>query len=168
MNIASLIIGIIAFIFFGISLLQKDVKNILIWQIIANVFYAIQYFLIGGYSAVAMNFLNIARSIVFFIFINKNKKISIEAFIIFIIMTIFLGIFTFDGYRSLLPTFICLLYTYATYQNNLFVTRIIYLATAFIWIYYNTVIRAYTGLLGNSFEIVSNSLALFIYRKKLK
>lgn len=83
---------------------------------------------------------------------------------VFIALVLLFGIITYDGLISLLPIIITVLYTYAFWQNNLNVARIIYIVAAIIWIYYNYEVGAYVGIIGNILEITTGLISLIKYR----
>ena len=83
---------------------------------------------------------------------------------VFIALVLLFGIITYDGLISLLPIIITVLYTYAFWQNNLNVARIIYIVAAIIWIYYNYEVGAYVGIIGNALEITTELISLIKYR----
>lgn len=154
------IFGAIAITTWAISVQANKKSNILKLQIIANAFYAIEYYLLNLYSAACMNIVSTVRMIL----INKKEKerkvITKWFVLIFSAIIIAIGIKTYENYLSLFPIIITLAYTFATCQKNLKVIRIIFLIAAMFWVYYNFLGEAYISLLGNAFEIVSGIISI--------
>ena len=70
-----------------------------------------------------------------------------------------------NGIFNLIPIIITLAYTYSVWQDNLTVTRLVFLIAAFIWIYYNIKVGAYVSIVGNMFEIISGITALIRFKR---
>lgn len=133
-------------------------------QVIANGIYGIEYLLLGAFSAASMNFLSFLRLLVYYFYALLNIKMPKWILFVFIALVLLFGIITYDGLISLLPIIITVLYTYAFWQNNLNVARIIYIVAAIIWIYYNYEVGAYVGIIGNILEITTGLISLIKYR----
>ena len=164
MVVLAQVLALFAILFWVISILLKNKKNILLMQVIANGIYGIEYLLLGAFSAASMNFLSFLRLLVYYFYALLNIKISKWILFVFIALVLLFGIITYDGLISLLPIIITVLYTYAFWQNNLNVARIIYIVAAIIWIYYNYEVGAYVGIIGNILEITTGLISLIKYR----
>ena len=158
------VLALFAILFWVISILLKNKKNILLMQVIANGIYGIEYLLLGAFSAASMNFLSFLRLLVYYFYALLNIKMPKWILFVFIALVLLFGIITYDGLISLLPIIITVLYTYAFWQNNLNVARIIYIVAAIIWIYYNYEVGAYVGIIGNALEIITGLISLIKYR----
>lgn len=164
MVILAQVLALFAILFWVISILLKNKKNILLMQVIANGIYGIEYLLLGAFSAASMNFLSFLRLLVYYFYALLNIKMPKWILFVFITLVLLFGIITYDGLISLLPIIITVLYTYAFWQNNLNVARIIYIVAAIIWIYYNYEVGAYVGIIGNILEIITGLISLIKYR----
>lgn len=164
MVVLAQILALFAILFWVISILLKNKKNILLMQVIANGIYGIEYLLLGAFSAASMNFLSFLRLLVYYFYTSLNIKMPKWILFVFIALVLLFGIITYDGLISLLPIIITVLYTYAFWQNNLNVARIIYIVAAIIWIYYNYEVGAYVGIIGNALEITTGLISLIKYR----
>lgn len=103
------------------------------------------------------------------LFIFKNKKdISKLWLIVFLVLLVLFGFLSYDGYLSLIPLIITIGYTITSYMKNSKWLRIFFLASAFIWIYYNFMVGAYVFIIGNILEIISGIVALIRFDKKNK
>ena len=164
MVVLAQVLALFAILFWVISILLKNKKNILLMQVIANGIYGIEYLLLGAFSAASMNFLSFLRLLVYYFYALLNIKMPKWILFVFITLVLLFGIITYDGLISLLPIIITVLYTYAFWQNNLNVARIIYIVAAIIWIYYNYEVGAYVGIIGNALEITTGLISLIKYR----
>ena len=164
MVVLAQVLALFAILFWVISILLKNKKNILLMQVIANGIYGIEYLLLGAFSAASMNFLSFLRLLVYYFYTSLNIKMPKWILFVFIALVLLFGIITYDGLISLLPIIITVLYTYAFWQNNLNVARIIYIVAAIIWIYYNYEVGAYVGIIGNILEITTGLISLIKYR----
>lgn len=164
MVVLAQVLASLAILFWVISILLKNKKNILLMQVIANGIYGIEYLLLGAFSAASMNFLSFLRLLVYYFYALLNIKMPKWILFVFITLVLLFGIITYDGLISLLPIIITVLYTYAFWQNNLNVARIIYIVAAIIWIYYNYEVGAYVGIIGNILEIITGLISLIKYR----
>lgn len=164
MVVLAQVLALFAILFWVISILLKNKKNILLMQVIANGIYGIEYLLLGAFSAASMNFLSFLRLLVYYFYALLNIKMPKWILFVFIALVLLFGIITYDGLISLLPIIITVLYTYAFWQNNLNVARIIYIVAAIIWIYYNYEVGAYVGIIGNILEITTGLISLIKYR----
>ena len=163
MSFFAQLIGCMAISFWVISIQYKDRKNILLFQAIANLFYSIEYFLLGAFSASIMNLLSTFRCFIF----SKTKKKTTKLFnFLFCLIILIIGIFTYNGLLSLIPPIITLFYTISSSKHNNMWNRLTVLVAAFVWIFYNYKVGAYITILGNIFEIASGILSIVRFRNK--
>lgn len=160
------LVGLCAVVFFISSIQLKEKTKILFFQLVANIFYFVQYILLGVYAAAAMNLLTVWRCFVFKKYDEKNKTIPLKYLIVFISLIICFGIFNYNGLLSLIPPTITIIYAISSYQKNTEIIRLSFLMCAFIWVFYNFSVGAYASLIGNGFEVVSGIIALIRFRKK--
>lgn len=165
MKLIAQIIGIIAICLWLISLQCKKKKDILVFQIIASLFYSLQYFCLFAFSAGLIDFTSAIRNIVFYFEEKKKNKISKLTLVIFITLAIFIGTLTFYSWVSLLPIIASLIYIYGLWQDNLKVTRITLILSDIIWLIHNFFVGAYVCCIGNVLQIIFGIVALVRFRK---
>lgn len=166
MNIFAQIMGIFAIITWVISILLKKKKNIILSQIIANAIYAIEYISLHAYSATCMNLLSVLRLIIYYAFNLINKDLPKLILFVFSLLIILLGMATYNKLLDIIPIIVTLLYAYSLWQNDLKITRIIYICAALIWIYYNFKVSAFIGIIGNILEIIFGIISIEKYHGK--
>ncbi len=159
-------VGALAILFWVISVQEKKQYKILFLQAIANLIYTIQYFLLGVFTAGAMNMVSFIRCFLFYERRKNEKNIPKTYLIGFVIILIIFGIITYEDYLSLIPIIITIFYTISSYMKNSKWLRIIFLMAAFIWIYYNYMVGAYICIIGNILEIISGSISIIRFNKE--
>lgn len=159
-------IGIVAFILFVYSLQKKDKKEILFYQLLANILYAIQYISLGAYIAGILNVVTVTRCFIYYKYEKDKKEIPLFILITYILIIILVSIFTVDSYISILPSIINIIYILSTWQKDTKVLRLSFIVAAILWIYYNLTVGAYTAIIGNIFEIISVSYACIKLNRK--
>lgn len=155
-NIIAQLFGLGAFINLILSYQRSSKKKLLLSQVFSAVFYAIQYLLLKAYTACAQSILSCLRTLTFYKYVKNNKKIPIYYLIIFETLIIMFGIYTYESYLSIIPTFISMMYAYMTYKGNL--KQICYAGafTAVLWIYYNFMVGAYVSSIASVVEFISS------------
>ena len=165
MMIIYYIVSILSIFLFVISIQFKDKKDILLIQTFASMCYFIVYLILGSYSGCAIELIEQTKDIVFYRYEKKKKEISIILLIIFVSSLIIASIVTYDGFYSLMPLIINLLYFVSSYFKNPKYMRITMLLCGFLWIYFNFKVGAYIIIIGNILEIISAIISLVRYKK---
>lgn len=167
MNVTiSYLLGIIALVIWTLSIQVKEKKKILQAQIIANLFFAGQYILIDAVAAGIMNIVSAIRCYVFTKEEEKHKQISVIWLFIFVTIILCVAVVTCREFISLIPIAITIIYTYASWQKDTKVIRILFLLAACAWIYYNAYVGAYVAIIGNILDICSSIVSIFRFDKK--
>ena len=166
MYVLANILGIFAIVTWTLSIQYKERKNILIFQIVANIFYSIQYFLLAAFTAGATNTLSIFRCLVFYYEEKTKGKISNVSLIIFSIIIMLVGVLTYENFINLIPVCGGILYMYSIWQNDLNLTRYLFIIAAILIAYYNFKVGAIILFCGNVFDIISGIIAILRFRRK--
>ena len=159
-NIIAQICGVIAIILTMMSVHQEEKKRVLITQFLANIAYLIQYLCLFAWSGAAMTFLAIIRCFIFYYYDKNNKPKSVPVLIIICLLMIFCGIFTYDGLISILPVIVAISYSYAMWQNNMKIFRIVSIISPVLWIIYDIYVSAFTVIVASIFEFISAFFAV--------
>ena len=166
MNYIAQIFGIIGVILWIYSVQNKKQEKILFFQFLANLGYATQYFIINAFSASTMNLTSSLRSLIFYIKRKNNNEISKLWLIFFISLIIIFGIITYDGLLSIIPIIISLFYAISSWLKETKWMRTVFIIAAFVWIYYNLEVQAYTAIISNVFEIISGTISLIRFKNE--
>lgn len=145
------ILGIIASI---ISFQCKKHNSILFFRTLNEFLFAIQYFLLGAYTGMAMNLVGCVRNIVFTKQISKNKKTTISTIIFGVLFFVF-GLFTWQGAKSILIIVAKVLSTMAYGNKNTTLVRAIIFITSTSWLIYNYFVFSIAGVLCEAFTLGS-------------
>lgn len=153
------IFGTIATILSILSLLCKKKKNLLKIQLISNLLYSIQYFIMNAMSASYVTLIAIFRSI--FFKNENNKKIKI---LLLIILALLAGLFSYNGtILSVIPIICSIICIFGASIKNVRYYKLVYGFCSAIWIYYNYQVGAFIIIIANIFEIVSAIIGYFRY-----
>lgn len=144
-------LGIIASI---IAFQTKKHNQILLFKTLNEFLFAIQYFLLGAYTGMAMNLVGCVRNIIFTKQVEKGKKTIFSVILFSILFTAF-GIVTWGGAKSLLIIVAKVLSTVAYSNKNTTVVRGIILITSISWLIYNVCVFSIAGILCEAFTLIS-------------
>lgn len=170
-HIGILIVQTIGFaaMFLGVMSFQIKKRNGIIGcQMVSSTLWAIQLFLLGGYTGSLQNALSVGRGAVF---AQKNKyKWASSIFVLITFLFIFTaaGIFTFkvEGAWSILPTVAMLIQSVALFFNNENMLRRLSLLVSPLWLIYDIHAGTIAGILCESFVICSIIVSLIRFNKK--
>jgi len=159
------IIGYAAFIFSLIAFHRKNKNKILGNMIISNVLNLIHYLLLGAYSGCITKVLAIIRDN-FIILKDKNKKLSSNIYLIlFVMIYVIAGIFTYNGVLSLLPLMAALIYIIFIWNGKELIIKKVAFGTYFLWLIYNIFVQSIPGIISNIVSIISTFIAIVNYKR---
>jgi len=151
---------IIAISLFVLSVQFKNKENILLMQMLSNLFYFLAYMQYGLFSAGFMNLTSAVRAGTFCYFCKTKKDIPKTILLAFIIIVIIISIITYSSILALLPCLITILYFISSYYKNEKIIRITFLLCAVLWLHYNFTNQVYIAIIGNTLEIISGIISL--------
>lgn len=159
----NLLIQLIGFLGLAISIIAfqfKQHKHIVLCKMSSELFFSIQYILLGAWTGAVLDFISVIRNLLFYKLVKKNISTTpvIIGFGLFVIAT---GFFTFDGFISLMPIGSKLLTTISYGMKNEKWLRLITLPSCIMWIIYNAVVGSVAGVLTDSFTLISLLLAIY-------
>ena len=165
-----LLIQFIGFLALAASLISFQFKKhgrILLFRTASELIFALQYILLGAWTAAIMDGISVVRNLLYTHLVKKNRSTTpvIVVFCIFVIAT---GLFAFDGIISLLPIISKLLTTISYGMKNERWLRFITLPSCIFWIIYNLFVGSVAGILADSLTLVSLFIAIykFDFRKE--
>ena len=166
MNILPHIFGTLALGTWVSSVQVKKKSNILILQFWANVFYALQYFLLGFFSTGLMNLVSVFRCFTFSLNARKNKENPLWLLILLLSIIIIFALIYCRTLLSIIPILATFLYTISTWQNDTKYLVYIFILCAILFLLYNYLVGAYVALIGNLFEIISGIVSIIRMEKQ--
>ena len=164
-NIATQIIGFIAFAVSLIAYHRKDKKKIIGNMVISNILNIIHYLLLGAFSGCVTKLIAIFRNC-FIILKEKHSKLSNTVYLIlFIIVYVVATIFTYDSILSILPLLAAIIYTICIWNGSEIKIKKTAFLCYFLWLIYNIFVLSIPGIVSNTISILSVLIAI-IKRQK--
>lgn len=168
MYVAGQIVGIFVTIFAVLSLQCKEMKNILLMQIVANLLLMLNYWLLDAFSGATIAIIATVQTVIMFGLRMLDDKISKKSNLILTIFitVVFAGIFIYSSittYRShidILSALASLAFCVCIVQKNATICRILAMANALLWIGYDIGTYAYTTILTHSFSFISTLVGM--------
>jgi len=161
------IIGFIAFIILFVSFQFDNRKAIINLRSFHNFTYAIHFYLLGGaITAAVLNIISILRNFIF-LYRSKNKYLdNIIWLILFLVIFILAGVFTWEGLVSILAIIGIGLGTLGVWSKKTKKIRYLTLLSNISWLIHNILVVSLAGILINVFIIVSIIIAIIRFDKK--
>lgn len=163
-NMLNILIQAIGFVamFLTITAYQyKKRKHILLSQYSGNALWCVHYLLLGTYTAVLLNLINVLRGIVFSI--NKKWAKGIIWAYIFSAICIAAGILTYQNWYSILPIAANVLSTWALEIKHENTLRKVYIFSVPPWIAYNALVGSISGCASSAVTMLSLIVAIVRY-----
>lgn len=154
MEIITQLVGIVGIIASIISFQCKKHKSILFFRTMNELFFGIQYFLLGAYTGMAMNIVGCVRNTVFTKEIVRGKK-TILSTVTFSLLFVVFGIVTWQGFKSMLIIVAKVLSTVAYGNKNTTFVRIMIFITCTSWLIYNCYVNSIAGIICEAFTLIS-------------
>lgn len=140
---------------------QKNRDRILIWQIVVTVLWTIHFILLKSPTGAAINAMQVVRSI---IFLNKDK----HAFtkwngwpVVFTLITVALGIVTWEGPMSILPIIGTTFSTVSLWMKKPLTIRLLTLPVSVTWGIYDLLSGSVAGCCNETIAIINIIIAIF-------
>ena len=145
------VLGIIATI---IAFQCKKHYWILFWRSVSALIFVGQYYLLGAYTGVAMDFLGVGRNVLFAELVRREKK-TWPWVLVFTAVFITAGALTWQGWISIFIIAAKLISNAAYGNKNTFILRLMSLLTSVFWLIYNLYVFTLAGIACEAFAIVS-------------
>lgn len=165
------IVGFCAMASAIVCFLQKDRKRIMRWQIIVTCLWTLHFILLGTPTGAAINGMQVVRSL---IFINKDTKKWAQWngwLVIFIVITIVLGVLTRDssmGIISFLPVIGTTFSNVSLWMKKPLTIRLLTFPVSFTWGVYDFMAKSMAGVCSEIFVVTSLVIAIFTIDLKKK
>lgn len=153
--------AVLSFVALLISYWQTKRSRILFYQILDSLFDVIQYFLLGGYTGSFINLIGALRAYIFGKEYNTNDMLYI-----FLLLYMIIGVVTYDGILSILPTIAALFYTIVVWKGNPKQIRFAAIFVSIVWICYSYSVMAYMAMITEGILLCSNIIAIIKLDRK--
>ena len=160
-------IGIIAFCLAVWSFQQNEHKKIVLLQLVANLCFALHFYLIGAYTGALLNLIGAVRSVVF---VCKDKKWASSNWwlVFFSFICIAAGIYTWKNAASVLPIIAMVLTTVAFGIPNPKLTRLVAFPSSPLWLIYNVLSQSWGGVATEVFNMLSILIGMLRFGRRKK
>lgn len=160
MIIASQILSVVASV---VSRLQKTKAKALVFLFVSNILSATTCLLLNQDAGLWLTVAAILRSVVFFLY--DHFKVKPSVYVLITIETQFLIIAGLT-WQSSIDIFILLsvmIFTFTTWQNNMYIVRVGMVLDPIILIVYNLLIGAHISIVGDVLGLISTIVAIVYY-----
>ena len=154
MEITAQIIGIAALVCAVISFQQKTHRNILVLQFMSATLFCIHFAMLGAYTGAVLNGIGVLRS---FVFVNRGKRWADNGLWLwlFCILSVAVGIFTWDGLISILPVAGMVFTTVAFRIKTPRIVRRVAFPSSPLWLVYNVFTHSLGGVITEVISMIS-------------
>lgn len=163
MFIAAQIVGFIASAINIFTIQIKQKKQILFGFMTVNLLFAINFILLQSYSGAVICFISAIQTLINYRLEVKQIEFPKWLIPIYILVSFFCGIATYQGFIDILPVAGSILYTVSIIQKKEMNLRRITLVNTILWLIYNLLVMAYTSAISEVFFLTSNLIAIYRY-----
>jgi hypothetical protein len=160
MYIIAQVIGFVGFIITLIAYHRKTKEAIFKNMIVANTMDILHYLLLGAYTGCLTKVIALIRNI---IIVFKEKKKFLQSYfvlVLFILIYVFAGIFTYTDIWSIFPIFAAVIYMIAVWNGDELTVKKTAFACYFLWLIYNIFVYSIAGIVSNIVSIISTFIAI--------
>jgi len=143
-----------------ITMQLKNMKGILIGQILSNLFTASTYFLLGGFSGAGICLLAIVQAVVMFFYNQKEKKPHLAVIVVFILLYIACSVIYYEHFIDIFSALAAVCYAMSITQTTAKGSRLWYVFNPLFWVVYDVYTHAYGNLIMHATIFVSTAIAL--------
>ena len=167
MELIAQIIGFIAMFTAFLTYQLNKHKTIMIVLVIVASLWCVHFALLGQYTAVALNAVNVIRCVIYSF---RYKRWAQYNFIplIFIVISAIMTAVTWEGFLSLLPFFGCVFVTLANWQVNTKKLKLMTIPVCLCWFVYNFSCGSWAGMINETIAFTSIIISLVKDRVKNK
>lgn len=168
MFIIAQLFGILVIISNALSMQMKQKRHMITMFMIANLCSVINFILLKSYSGATICFFAIIQIFINYIFERKEKEVPKIVIAGYIIISILIGLITFNTYIDILPIISSILYTLSIIQTKEKNIRKIVLINSISWTIYEFITMAYTAGLSDALMTISSLIGIyrFDYKKQ--
>lgn len=161
-------IGFVAMTLGVMSFQAKSSGRILVWQVLANSFWCIHYFLLNAYTGAWLNMLALVRNGTYY-FLGKqetNKTVYVAAG--FCALSIAVSLCTYQNWLSILPMLGTAVQSFSFAVKDANKMRLFTLIGSPFWLTYNFMSGSISGAITEVFAITSMLVGMIRYRNKVE
>jgi len=156
------VLGFLAFFISLYAFSRTSDQHLRIGQAAQSFVLALHFYLLGASSAAAMSFLSGIRN---YLSLHKNVK---NVAVLFIVVYLVVGIYTYEELVSILPVISALLGTTAVFYLSGIKMRLVMMLSTTLWIIHNAVLVSVGPLLMELFIFGTTARTVYRLRKSSK
>lgn len=170
MFIFAQILSFFAMIVNMVAVQLKTKKQILLTIVVSNLLFIISYILLGAYVGAITGVIVSIETIINTILESKGKSTPKPLIILYLIISILLGIKTFDNCIDLLPIIASIFFILTLIQSKEKYVRLLILGNLISWSIYDCFVSAYLAGISDLLIILSTITAIIRYdiKKEVK
>ena len=143
-----------------VGMQMKNMKAILLSQILANLFTASTYFLLNAFSGAGICLVAIVQAVVMFFYNRKNKPPHLAIIILFVLAYISCSVIYYERFIDVFSALAAVCYALSITQTNPKFARLWYVFNPLFWVIYDLYARAYGNLIMHASIFVTTAFAL--------
>ena len=161
-------IGIVGIIISIIIYQQRKGRKLLIWKLVSDVVWLLQYALLGKYTGAAVCGVAIVRESVF---LNQHRKWAASKLwlLVFVALSVVLSIYTWGNIYSLLPMTASVIAVFSFWRGNPTLTKILAYPICFCMLTYDiwgAGSISWMGIVNETLTLVSTTVSLISVLRK--
>lgn len=168
MFILAQILSFLGMVINMVAVQLKTKKQILLTIVISNILFVISYILLGAYVGALTCGITAVEIVINTILENKGKKTPKALIIVYLLISISIGILTWGNIVDLLPIIASILFIPTLIQAKERYVRLLILGNLIAWGSYDVIVRAYSAAISDLFVITSTVTAIYRYDIKKK
>ena len=170
MDTAAVILSVIGTICICASSLMKgkDMRIILVFVFLANVFVGSSYVLTGATNGMVSCGLGAVTSIINYCFERKNKALPMWLVIVYAVAFVTVNLFTFTSIASIFALLACLAFVMGVVQKSGKQYRIWTLTNAIFWLIYDITSLSYGPIITHVFQSSVAVFGMVVHDRKKK
>ena len=139
----------------------KDMRKILIGQILANLLTASTYFLLGGFSGAGICLIAIVQTVTMFLYNLKERPPHRAVIFLFILLYLACSAFYYKSPVDLFSAMAAICYAFSVVKTKSALSRLWDLFNPLCWLIYDLFTRAYGNLILHVVVFSSTLIAIF-------
>lgn len=159
MEIVAQIIGIVALVAAVISFQQRTYKGILVLQLVSSGLFAFHFAMLGAYTGAVLNAIAAVRSLIY-AYKGKPWADNILWFWLFCVLSVMVGVFTWNGPLSILPVLGMISTTAVFLTKTPKMVRIVSFPSSPLWLVYNIFTHSLGGVITEVISMISIIVAM--------
>ena len=146
---------------------QKDGNKLLLFKLITDMLWTVNFLLLGAYSGAAVTFIAIIRGCVF-LKQNKNNSKSQVLLLIFVFLSMISSVVTWKNAFSLLPATASIIAVYGFWKSNPKLSRILVIIISAFMLTYEIANCLTMSIINESLTVIAAIIAIIKYRYEYK